>query len=646
MELLSVNASRARRATLNGRRFLVAPITMIVEGVLSGSKGSLHYPGDEISRSSQAWNGIPITVYHPQLNGLHVSARHPSIASTQQIGTVYNASTVTLRDGRKKLKAEGWFDEELTRRVDNRVYEALVNGKTIEVSTGLFTENVAEQGQYNGRSYDYVARNYVPDHLAVLPDQVGACSLHDGCGLNVNSSSTSNSPNYSSTTPAHECHCGGKCEECKERNERRAEVSDEDADLVLDYNSSSKPVNQAVSNLGRYGNPQCGDTGRYLSHGSGTGKGEQHKAAKTGFKSVQEAAEEGVSPEEDCIDPERNSIPVHNPTAKTKRQYHPIHNSTGNQGDLNRILPGLPTSNRRRPNMALSKGKRAELIQWITVNCDCWKSDSDVDTLNQLSDEKLIDIAKSGDRANKQRLALNAATRPFIHKGNKLVWNEEEQKFMAVPKDAEPTAPTASAAPAAEEGMEEREEDEELYQADSPNSSANRSRRPSGPNSSRRSVPAVPAANAQVRRAGSMAEWFLMAPDEAGDNVEAVWNEAVLGSKRERAELIRNLSNHLDGEPRTRLMRELDRMPTTSLRTLQLTKQQSGQAYPTNNGRGHAPTRPDYSGAGGPPIYNSDSDFEEDDFPSLSVVREAVVYNQQQHNAKYRQPPMELTESA
>lgn len=30
---------------------------------------------------------------------------------------------------------------------------------------------------------DAVARNHRPDHLAILPDQVGACSLADGAGL-------------------------------------------------------------------------------------------------------------------------------------------------------------------------------------------------------------------------------------------------------------------------------------------------------------------------------------------------------------------------------------------------------------------------------------------------------------------------------
>lgn len=179
---------------MHGRSYLVAPLSLIVEGVLSGSRGALHYPGDEISRSTQAWNGMPITVYHPQQNGLHVSARHPSIASTQQVGTVYNASTIRLKDGRKKLKAEGWFDEELTKRVDNRVHDALMRGDSMELSTGLFTENTVEAGIYNGRNYSHVARGYIPDHLAILPDQIGACDRMAGCGLNVNAKGKDDCP--------------------------------------------------------------------------------------------------------------------------------------------------------------------------------------------------------------------------------------------------------------------------------------------------------------------------------------------------------------------------------------------------------------------------------------------------------------------
>lgn len=183
MEIISANIGAVRRERLNGRDYLVAPVTMIVPGVLNGSKGALYYPDDEVSRDPQAWNGMPIVApTHPVDNGNHVSARRPDILEKQGIGNVYNA----VFDG--KLTAEGWFDVEATQRVDNRIYEALKAGKQLELSTGLFTENepASAGATHNGKAYSYIARNYRPDHLAILPDAAGACSVSDGCGVNVN----------------------------------------------------------------------------------------------------------------------------------------------------------------------------------------------------------------------------------------------------------------------------------------------------------------------------------------------------------------------------------------------------------------------------------------------------------------------------
>ena len=57
----------------------------------------------------------------------------------------------------------------------------------MELSTGLFTDNDETAGvSPKGRNYEAVARNHRPDHMAVLPDQVGACSINDGCGVLVN----------------------------------------------------------------------------------------------------------------------------------------------------------------------------------------------------------------------------------------------------------------------------------------------------------------------------------------------------------------------------------------------------------------------------------------------------------------------------
>lgn len=203
METLVANLTvgKARRATLNGREYLVAPLTLIVPGVLNGSRGPLYYPPEEVSHDPTIWNGMPITDGHPTQNGVNVSARSPGVAERFQLGTVYN----TTYDG--KLRAEGWFDVELTRRKQPRVFAALNQGRPIELSTGLFTENSPALNGFRdhaGRPYTgLVARKYKSDHLAVLVDQRGACSLSDGCGVLINSRGRQ-------MIPTGVSNCGGK----------------------------------------------------------------------------------------------------------------------------------------------------------------------------------------------------------------------------------------------------------------------------------------------------------------------------------------------------------------------------------------------------------------------------------------------------
>lgn len=182
LDLLVANkVGKARKVTRNGREYYVAPMVMIVPGVLSGSKGSLMYPPDEIAKSVQQWNDVPILLNHPIINGLHTSGKSPEVQDRWKIGRVYDAR---VENG--ALKADAWIDVERANVVDPRVVQSIEAGRPIEISTGLYTENVPQQGTYNGRSYDYLAKNYVSDHLAVLLENAGACSVSDGCGLNVN----------------------------------------------------------------------------------------------------------------------------------------------------------------------------------------------------------------------------------------------------------------------------------------------------------------------------------------------------------------------------------------------------------------------------------------------------------------------------
>jgi hypothetical protein len=161
---------------------------MLVPGVLSGSKGPLLYPAEEVRKSPDDWNHIPIVVYHPMKDGKPVSARSPSILSKYGVGYVFHSRT----DSKGVLKGEGWLDVEATRRVDRSVLDSVQLGKPIELSTGLFVDDepAPEGAIFNDhrgtRKYVGIARNYKPDHLAILPSGKGACSLADGCGVLIN----------------------------------------------------------------------------------------------------------------------------------------------------------------------------------------------------------------------------------------------------------------------------------------------------------------------------------------------------------------------------------------------------------------------------------------------------------------------------
>lgn len=183
MEHLTVNfTGKVRKASLGGRDYLVAPMTMLVEGVLDGSKGPLLYEEREITRDISMWNGMPIVVNHPYENGRHISARRPDILEKQGIGLVFNA------DYQGKLIAEAWFDILAIERIEPSILEKLKTGERQELSTGLMTTDIAAPDgvTFNGVSYTHKAVNLKADHLAVLVGSEGACSIKDGCGILVN----------------------------------------------------------------------------------------------------------------------------------------------------------------------------------------------------------------------------------------------------------------------------------------------------------------------------------------------------------------------------------------------------------------------------------------------------------------------------
>ena len=180
-------AGLVRHDMMEGREYIVAPMVMLVEGVHTGSNGPLYYPPEELGKTPVVWNMKPVVVYHPQIDGQGVSACDPDIATNHKVGVIMNTH---YENG--KLKAEAWLEVDRVKAVDERILDTLESGEMMELSTGLFTDNEYSEGEWNGESFEAVVKNFRPDHLALLPDQKGACSISDGAGfLRLNQDSDS-----------------------------------------------------------------------------------------------------------------------------------------------------------------------------------------------------------------------------------------------------------------------------------------------------------------------------------------------------------------------------------------------------------------------------------------------------------------------
>jgi hypothetical protein len=165
-----------RKDKIGDTEYLVAPAAILLEGVHNGNHGPLYYPYEEVSQTPAAWNHKPVVVHHPS-NG-DETACTPEFLTSNGVGILLN----TKVSGRK-LRTEAWFEVGALSRVDKRVEAAVLRQRVMEVSTGMYMNVEWTEGDWNGEHYVGIARNYKPDHLAVLPDQIGACSVADGAGL-------------------------------------------------------------------------------------------------------------------------------------------------------------------------------------------------------------------------------------------------------------------------------------------------------------------------------------------------------------------------------------------------------------------------------------------------------------------------------
>ena len=176
----TVAPENVERREWNGREYLVAQ-DVVAAQAMRLNKG--YVPTAEIEKSASAWWGTPTTANHPVgPSGEPTSANRPGVAENTWTGHFFDARA---ENGGEQLVGDVWVDIERTRNLGD-VGEQIVNrleaGDPLEVSTSYFFDRL-EPGRYDGEHRDRVVGNLRPDHLALLPDSEGRCSLDDGCGF-------------------------------------------------------------------------------------------------------------------------------------------------------------------------------------------------------------------------------------------------------------------------------------------------------------------------------------------------------------------------------------------------------------------------------------------------------------------------------
>jgi hypothetical protein len=184
----NVETSNIKYTDFEGVKHMVIPVIMAQEGVMN----RFFYPSEEFEGWANTWDGVPVPINHPEIEGVAVSAKSPRIQELNSVGYVFNSK---YED--KKLKGEIYLNLEKVKKLNaDYLINSFENGEIMEVSTGLYSNVEMVSGKYGDDEYDAIVRNIRPDHLALLPNTVGACSIEDGCGASISVNS---------------CQCGGVC---------------------------------------------------------------------------------------------------------------------------------------------------------------------------------------------------------------------------------------------------------------------------------------------------------------------------------------------------------------------------------------------------------------------------------------------------
>ena len=186
-ETAKIHKNEIKTITEGDKVTHIVPAIIIGEAVLLG----MGYEFEElVSRQmifnfAQKWNDIPVVVYHTW-----DSAKELETIEASLVGRVYKPEILQNEDDYDepiRLLVELHIDEAqlLKQKKGKETLDRILRGEMIEVSTGYYmTQFLQQRGKFNDKDFGGIQEDADPDHLAILPDQIGAYSILMGGGLN------------------------------------------------------------------------------------------------------------------------------------------------------------------------------------------------------------------------------------------------------------------------------------------------------------------------------------------------------------------------------------------------------------------------------------------------------------------------------
>lgn len=178
---LSAAIGEVKYGTYQNREHLVVPVVALQVGVLHAVNAE--HPElvtqECLATCPASWNGRPILLGHPTTtDGRQISANDPRVLEDRSLGTIFNSRLKGPR-----LLMDAWIDPVKAERIGaGMMLGRIVAGDVIEVSIGAFVVLSNTIGVFQGKPFSGAWSTVMPDHLAFLPNGVGACSVAMGCG--------------------------------------------------------------------------------------------------------------------------------------------------------------------------------------------------------------------------------------------------------------------------------------------------------------------------------------------------------------------------------------------------------------------------------------------------------------------------------